>query len=59
MKVSVSYQGIVRTKLDHKACEFAKDLDMIETDRFFDVQKGIRVIVFEATKKTLEKLEEK
>ena len=58
MKVSFSYQGTIRKRLDHEAVTFAKNLDMIENDRFFDTRKGIRVLVFEATKKTLELLEE-
>lgn len=58
MKVSISYQGRHRTKLDQKAVEFAKDLCMIERDRFFQTRTGIRVLVFEVTKKTLEMLEE-
>ena len=58
MKVSISYQGRHRTKLDHEAVDFAKKLHMIEKDRFFQTQTGIRVLVFEATKKTLEMLEE-
>ena len=58
MKVSISYQGRSRTKLDHKAVEFAEGLEMKEKDRFFDIEKGIRVLVFEATQKTLDLLEE-
>jgi len=58
VKVSVSYQGRQRTKFDHKAVEFAKDLCMIERDRFFQTQTGIRVLIFETTKHTLRMLEE-
>jgi len=58
MKISFSYQGRIRKRLDHEFVTFAKNLGMIENDRFFDVRKGIRVMVFEATKKTLKLLGE-
>ena len=58
MKVSLSYQGRIRTKLDHHFADFGKKLQMIEYDRFFNTIKGVRVMVFEATKETLELLEE-
>ena len=58
MKASISYQHKPNKKIDDEAVEFAKRLHMIEQDRFFQVKSNLRVLVFEATKKTLEMLEE-